>query len=79
MANIKFSAFTNEAVDPATTELVGYKVGDTSANYRYTVAQLKTALSSETIFSTSPTSVVPTGQIIKITDKIQFQKSPGGS
>ena len=78
MANIKFSAFTNEAVDPATTELVGYKVGDTSANYRYTIAQLQTALASETIFSTSPTSVVPTGQIIKITDKIQFQKSTGG-
>ena len=78
MANIKFSAFTNEAVDPATTELVGYKVGDTSANYRYTVAQLKTALSSETIFTTSPTEVVPTGQVIKVTDSIQFQHSTDG-
>jgi len=45
MANIKFSAFTNEAVDVAATELVGYKVGDTSANYRYSIAQLATALS----------------------------------
>ena len=51
MANIKFSAFTNEAVDAATTQLVGYKVGDTSANYRYDVAQLKTALASDTIFT----------------------------
>ena len=45
MASIKFSAFTNEAVDAVTTQLVGYKVGDTSANYRYSVAQLATALS----------------------------------
>lgn len=53
MANIKFSAFTNEAVDAATTQLVGYKVGDTSANYRYSIAQLATALSSSipTIYS----------------------------
>jgi len=53
MASIKFSAFTNEAVDAATTQLVGYKVGDTSANYRYSVAQLATALSSSipTIYS----------------------------
>lgn len=46
MANIKFSAFTNEAVDAATTQLVGYKVGDTSANYRYSIAQLATAIPS---------------------------------
>ena len=45
MATIKFSAFTNEAVDAATTELVGYKVGDATANYRYTIAQLATAKS----------------------------------
>lgn len=53
MASIKFSAFTNEAVDAATTQLVGYKVGDTSANYRYSVTQLATALSSliPTIYS----------------------------
>ena len=40
MANIKFSAFDNEAVTVATTELVGYKVGDTSANYRYNMGQI---------------------------------------
>ena len=57
MANIKFSAFTNEAVDVAATELVGYKVGDTSANYRYSIAQLATALSSSipTIYSADGT------------------------
>lgn len=57
MANIKFSAFTNEAVDAATTQLVGYKVGDTSANYRYSIAQLATALSSSipTIYSADGT------------------------
>ena len=31
----------------------------------------------DTIFTTSPSSVVPTGQIIKITDKIQFKQSNG--
>jgi len=46
MATIKFSGFTNEAVDPATTELVGYKVGDSTANYRYSIAQIATGLSS---------------------------------
>ena len=57
MASIKFSAFTNEAVDAATTQLVGYKVGDTSANYRYSIAQLTTAISSSipTIYSADGT------------------------
>ena len=40
MANIKFSEFTNEAVAVDTTELVGFKDGDTTANYRYTMAQV---------------------------------------
>tara|TARA_R110000824_G_scaffold349329_1_gene536182 strand:+ start:909 stop:1790 length:882 start_codon:yes stop_codon:yes gene_type:complete len=40
MANIKFSDFTNEAVAVDTTELVGFKDGDTTANYRYTMAQV---------------------------------------
>ena len=79
MANIKFSAFTNEAVDPATTQLVGYKVGDTSANYRYDVAQLKTALASDTIFTTSPTEVVPTGQVITLTDSLKFESVSGSA
>jgi len=53
MATIKFSGFTNEAVDAADTQLVGYKVGDATANYRYSIAQLATALSSSipTIYS----------------------------
>ena len=79
MANIKFSAFTNEAVDAATTQLVGYKVGDTSANYRYDVAQLKTALASDTIFTTSPTEVVPTGQVITLTDSLKFESVSGSA
>ena len=45
MATIKFSDFTNQAVDAATTQLVGYKVGDATANYRYSIAQLATAIS----------------------------------
>ena len=40
MATIKFSAFTNEAVVPATTQLVGFKVGDATANYRYDMDQV---------------------------------------
>ena len=40
MATIKFSAFTNVAVVPATTQLVGFKAGDTTANYRYDMDQV---------------------------------------
>ena len=45
MATIKFSDFTNQAVDITNTRVVGFKVGDTSANYKYSIAQLATALS----------------------------------
>lgn len=75
MANIKFSAFTNEAVDAATTQLVGYKVGDTSANYRYSIAQLATALSpSISTFYTADGTIGTTRKAL-ITDTIQFRNA----
>ena len=53
MATIKFSDFTNQAVDVTNTRVVGFKVGDTSANYKYSMADLATALSTSipTIYS----------------------------
>jgi len=75
MASIKFSAFTNEAVDAATTQLVGYKVGDTSANYRYSIAQLATALSpSISTFYTADGTIGTTRKAL-ITDTIQFRNA----
>ena len=43
MADKKFSDFQNEAFD-TNTELVGFKQGDTTNNYRYTKAQLQTGI-----------------------------------
>ena len=73
MASIKFSAFTNEAVDAATTQLVGYKVGDTSANYRYSVAQLATALSPSINTFYSADGTIATSRVATITDTPKFQ------
>lgn len=52
MANIKFSAFTSEAVDASNTRLVGY-VNGTTKNTQYTIAEIATALTSSipTIYS----------------------------
>ena len=45
MANIKFSAFTaGGSGDTATARVVGFKNGDTSANYYYTIADLTTMI-----------------------------------
>ena len=43
MADKKFSDFQNEAFD-ANTELVGFKQGDTTNNYRYDKTQLQTGI-----------------------------------
>ena len=52
MANIKFSAFTSEAVDATETRIVGY-VNGTTKNTRYTIAEIATGLASSlpTIYS----------------------------
>lgn len=45
MANIKFSAFSaGGSVDTATARVVGFKNGDTSFNYYYTIADLTTMI-----------------------------------
>lgn len=79
MATIKFSGFTNEAVDPATTELVGYKVGDTSANYRYNIGQIATGLSSSipTIY-TGNGSLTAARSINMLTYNLDFESSQSG-
>jgi len=75
MATIKFSGFTNEAVDAADTQLVGYKVGDATANYRYSIAQLATALSpSISTFYTADGTIGTTRKAL-ITDTIQFRNA----
>ena len=75
MATIKFSGFTNEAVDAADTQLVGYKVGDATANYRYSIAQLATALSpSISNFYTADGTIGTTRKAL-ITDTIQFRNA----
>ena len=44
MADKKFSDFQNEAFDQTNTELVGFKQGDTTNNYRYDKTQLQTGI-----------------------------------
>lgn len=45
MANIKFSAFdAGGSADSATARVVGFKNGDTTANYYYTIADLTTMI-----------------------------------
>ena len=55
MATIKFSDFTNQTVDVTDTQVVGYKVGDATANYRYSMAQLATGLISGSFSAVKPT------------------------
>ena len=44
MADKKFSDFTNQAFDTTNTQLVGFKQGDTTNNYRYDLTQLQTGI-----------------------------------
>ena len=44
MADKKFSDFINQAFDQTNTELVGFKQGDTTNNYRYDKTQLQTGI-----------------------------------
>jgi len=45
MATIKFSGFSPGGTgDAGTTQLVGYKTGDATANYRYSIADLTTMI-----------------------------------
>ena len=77
MATIKFSDFTNQAVDITNTQVVGYKVGDTSANYRYSMAQLATGLGVTSLYADDGT--IGTTRIVKVTDTVTFQNLAGTS
>lgn len=76
MANIKFSAFSaGGSGDTATARVVGFKNGDTSANYYYTIADLATMLSPSisTIYAADGT--IGTTRKALITDTIQFRNA----
>ena len=77
MATIKFSDFTNQAVDVTDTRVVGFKVGDTSANYKYSMADLVTAieplLTPANLYTTDGTTGA--GRVVTTTDTITFKKT----
>ena len=73
MATIKFSDFTNQAVDVTNTRVVGFKVGDTSANYKYSIAQLATALSPSINTFYTGDGTIGTTRVATITDTPKFQ------
>mgnify|MGYP003136924748 CR=1 FL=1 len=76
MANIKFSAFTAGGTgDAGTTQLVGYKTGDTSANYRYSISDLATMLSPSISTFYSADGTIGTTRKALITDTVQFRNA----
>ena len=77
MATIKFSGFDNEAVDATNTQLVGYKTTDLTHNFRYTIAQLATALSPSIDNFYTADGTIGTTRIVKVTDTVTFQNAGG--
>ena len=80
MAGVKFSAFTTGATT-ANTLIVGYD-SVAGTNNQYTLAQLAAGISPsitfpDTIFTTSPTATVPTGQVLTLTDSLKFESVSG--
>jgi len=76
MATIKFSGFSAGGTgDAGTTQLVGYKVGDATANYRYSISDLATMLSpSMDNFYTADGTIGTTRKAL-ITDTVQFRNA----
>ena len=80
MANIKFSNFdAGGSGDAGTTQLVGFKVGDTSANYKYSITDLATMLSSSisTIY-TANSSLTAARTVTMGTYNLAFASSTAG-
>ena len=76
MATIKFSDFSaGGSGDAGTTQLAGYKTGDTSANYRYSISDLSTMLGLTTLYADDGT--IGTTRIAKVTDTLTFQNLAG--
>ena len=80
MATIKFSAFSPGGTgDGATTQLVGFKVGDATANYKYSISDLATMLSPSIDNFYSADGTIGTTRIAKVTDTVTFQNVGGTS
>tara|TARA_R110002020_G_scaffold72164_1_gene185709 strand:+ start:712 stop:1614 length:903 start_codon:yes stop_codon:yes gene_type:complete len=80
MAGTKFSGFTTGATT-ANTLIVGYD-SVAGTNNQYSLAQLAAGISPsitfpDTIFTTSPTATVPTGQVLTLTDSLKFESVSG--
>lgn len=70
---VKFSQFDG-TITPVKTSETQFIVGfEGTTNVKWTMKALADEIGGDTIFTTSPTSTVPTGQVIKLTDTIQFQ------
>jgi hypothetical protein len=78
MANIKFSAFTSEAVDASNTRIVGY-VNGTTKNTQYTIAEIATGLASSlpTIYS-ADSSLAAARTVTMGTYNLAFASSTAG-
>ncbi len=80
MATIKFSGFSAGGTgDAGTTQLVGYKVGDATANYRYSISDLATMLSPSMDNFYTADGTIGTTRIAKVTDTVTFQNVGGTS
>ena len=80
MATIKFSAFSPGGTgDGATTQLVGFKVGDATANYKYSISDLATMLSPSIDNFYTADGTIGTTRIAKVTDTVTFQKLDGSN
>lgn len=76
MATIKFSAFSPGGTgDGATTQLVGFKVGDATANYKYSISDLATMLSPSIDNFYSADGTIGTTRKALITDTVQFRNA----
>ena len=76
MATIKFSGFSaGGTADAGTTQLVGYKTGDATANYRYSISDLSTMLGLTTLYADDGT--IGTTRIAKVTDTLEFKNLAG--
>ena len=80
MANIKFSAFSaGGSGDTATARVVGFKNGDTSANYYYTIADLTTMIgSSVSTIYTADSSLAAARTVTMGTYNLAFASSTAG-
>ena len=74
MATIKFSAFSPGGTgDGATTQLVGFKVGDATANYKYSISDVATMISPSISTIYTGDGTIGAARVATITDTPKFQ------